>query len=190
MENKVTFGLEKVHIAFKDLINVTQPAWEAPIAIPGAVSFKPKAEGKDSTFYADNGSYYVSTSNNGYKADLEMALVPDAVLAEMLGWEIDSNGMLVEIANAIPKPFALLGQVLGDQKNRRFVYFDCTASRPSKEHKTNGDSIEPATDVLSLVIKPMEIGGKNVVKGTMELSVTNATAYNAFFTAVTIPAAA
>ncbi|WP_291353389.1 hypothetical protein [Desulfosporosinus sp.] len=98
--------------------------------------------------------------------------------------------MLVEIANAIPKPFALLGQVLGDQKNRRFVYFDCTASRPAKEHKTNGDAIEPATDILSLVIKPMEIGGKNVVKGTMELSETNATAYNAFFTAVTIPAAA
>ncbi|WP_291353390.1 major tail protein [Desulfosporosinus sp.] len=91
MDNKVTFGLEKVHIAFKDLTNVTQPAWETPIAIPGAVSFKPKAEGKDSTFYADNGSYYVSTSNNGYTADLEMALVPDAVLAEMLGWEIDSK---------------------------------------------------------------------------------------------------
>ena len=189
-ENIVTYGLEQVHIAFKDLVNVAQPAWETPIAIPGAVGWKPKAEGKASTFYADNGAYYISTSNSGYTGDLEMALVPDVVLAEMLGWYIDTNGMLIEVADGIPKPFALLGQVSGDQKNRRFAYFDCTASRPAKENKTNNDAIEPATDVLSLVVKPIEIIGKKVVKGNLELSATNALVYNAFFTEVTLPTAA
>lgn len=189
MANKVTFGLEQVHIAFMDTAAVDQPAWETPIAIPGAVRFTPSAQGQESTFYADNGPYFVVTSNNGYTAELEMALVPDAVLKDMLGWEIDSNGMLVEVANAIPKHFALLGQVEGDKKNRRFVYYDSVASRPSKEHNTKGENIEPATDVLNLTILPIEIGGKSVVKGTMELSETNKTAYDAFFTTVTLPKA-
>lgn len=162
--------------------------WGTPIAIPGAVRFTPTPQGEESMFYADNGPYFMYTSNNGYTAELEMALVPDSVLAEMLGWEIDSNGMLVEISDALPKEFALMGQVQGDVKNRRFVYYRCKASRPAKEHTTKAESATPNTDVLNLVILPIEINGKNVVKGVMELSETNATAYNAFFNAVTVPA--
>lgn len=186
--NKVTFGLEQVHIAFVDTAATTQPAWETPIPIPGAVRFTPTPQGEESTFYADNGPYFTVTSNNGYTAELEMALIPDSVLAEMLGWEVDTNGMLVEIADGQPKEFALMGQVQGDQKNRRFVYYRCKASRPTKEHTTKAETTTPNTEVLTLTILPIEINGKNVVKGVMELSDTNATAYNAFFNAVTVPA--
>jgi len=161
--------------------------WGAPLAIPGAVKFSPKTEGKAVKFYADNMLYYSATTNDGYTADLEAALVPDSMLAELLGWLIDDNGMLVEISDGVPKRFALMGQIEGDDKNRRFVYYDCEASRPSKEQKTKGESIEPATDVLNLTIFPLEINGRNMVRGVMELSDTNAAAYNAFFNAVYVP---
>jgi phi13 family phage major tail protein len=186
-QNKVTFGLEKVHIAFFDEDAVTQPAWETPIHIPGAVGFTPEPEGEETTFYADNGPYFTYTSNNGYTAELEMANVPDDILAQMLGWEIDVNGMLVETTDGQPKEFALLGQILGDKKNRRFVYYRCKASRPSKEHKTRAESIEPTTDTLSIRILPIEVNGKNIVRGVMELNDTNATAYNSFFNSVYLP---
>lgn len=185
-----TPGATGVTVGASTNVAAGSAGWGVPLAIPGAVRFTPTAQGQESTFYADNGPYFVVTANNGYTAELEMAMVPDAVLVEMLGWEIDANGMLVEIASAVPKRFALLGQVEGDDKNRRFVYYDCQASRPSKEEKTKGESIEPNTDVLNLTIFPIEIDGKDIVKGTMELSATNATAYNAFFNAVTLPAAA
>jgi phi13 family phage major tail protein len=162
-------------------------SWGAPTAVPGAVSFKPTAEGEESTFYADNGPYFVVTSNNGYKADLTMALVPTAILAEMLGWPIDDNGMLLEISNGPAKKFALLGQVEGDEKARRFVYYDCTASRPEKEEKTKEKSITPNPDVLKLNIVPIEIGDYDCVKGTLELSDTNTAVYNAFFNSVLTP---
>lgn len=164
--------------------------WGVPQTIPGAVRFTPTAQGQESTFYADNGPYFVVTANNGYTAELEMALVSDAILAEMLGWRIDSNGMLVELSAGVPKRFALMGQVEGDDKNRRFVYYDCQASRPAKEHSTKGETIEPKTDVLNLTIFPIEINGEDVVKGVLELSATNTAAYNAFFNAVTLPVAA
>jgi phi13 family phage major tail protein len=185
--NKVTFGLEQVHIAFVDDSSPTQPAWETPIPIPGAVRFTPTTVGETSTFYADNTAYYVSNSNNGYTSELEMADVPDAVKARMFGWQIDSNGMLVEVSDGISEKFALMGQVQGDQRNRRFVHYDCQASRPAKERTTTNETITPATDVINLAISPILIGGRMIVKGDMELSDTNTAAYNAFFSAVTIP---
>lgn len=183
----VTPGTTGVTVGTSTAGTTGTTGWGTPIPIPGAVRFTPTPQGEESTFYADNGPYFTYTSNNGYTAELEMALVPDSVLAEMLGWEIDSNGMLVEISDALPKEFALMGQVQGDAKNRRFVYYRCKASRPGKEHTTKAESVTPSTDVLNLTILPIEINGKNVVKGVMELSDTNATAYNAFFNAVTVP---
>ncbi|MED4916711.1 major tail protein [Geobacillus thermodenitrificans] len=186
-QNKVTFGLDKVHIAF--LTDDTTPTWETPVAIPGAVRFSPEPQGEESTFYADNGPYFTYTSNNGYTAELEMANIPDDVLAEMLGWEIDANGMLVETTDGMPKEFALLGQILGDKKNRRFVYYRCKASRPTAEHNTRGESVEPTTQTLNITILPIEIGGKNVVRGVIELNDTNQAIYDAFFSTVTVPGA-
>lgn len=188
-QNKVTFGLEKVHIAFIDVDNPTQPAWETPIALPGAVKFSPKPEGDETTFYGDNGPYFTYTSNNGYTAELEMANIPDDVLAEMLGWTIGTNEMLSETPDGEPKEFAVLGQILVDKKNRRFVYYRCKASRPSKELNTRAESLKPDTDTLSIRILPIEINGKNVVRGVLELNDTNATVYNSFFTSVTVPGA-
>lgn len=186
MSNKVTFGLRNVHVAFQDTSGQTL-AFDTPIKIPGAVRFTPTAEGDTNTFYADDGPYFVVSTNNGYTAEIEMALIPDSVLKTMLGWEVDDNGMLVELADAMPKKFALMGEVQGDAKNRRFVYYDVQANRPAKERATKTETTEPAPDVLELTIAPVEIGGKRIVKGDLELSDTNATQYNAFFNAVYTP---
>lgn len=161
--------------------------WGVPRAIPGAVRWTPSTVGEASTFYADNTAYFVVTANNGYTGELEMALVPDDVMAEMLGWEIDDNGALIEISDGIAKKFALLGQVQGDSKNRRFVYYDCQAARPAKERTTKNESITPSTDVMNLTVSPMEVGGRMAVKGDLELSDTNAAAYNGFFDSVYTP---
>jgi phi13 family phage major tail protein len=182
MDNKVMFGLEKVHVAFTN-----STGYDEPIAIPGAVNLSLSAEGESNTFYADNVPYFSITSNNGYAGDLEMALVPDSVLAEMLGWEIDDNGMLVEIADGIQKEFALLFEVKGNEKNKRYVYYNCKASRPNQEHGTKGETVEPNTQTLTVAITPTEIGGKTVVKGGLELSETNKTVYDAFFESVLEP---
>lgn len=183
--NKVTFGLRNVHIAF--MTNEVTPAWDTPEAIKGAVRITPTAVGGTETFYADDSKYFVITTNNGYDVELELANVPDTVLAEMLGWEIDDNGMLVETQDAQPKPFALMGEVQGDAKARRFVYYNCKASRPAKERTTKGETTTPQTDVLQMSVAPIEIASKRIVKGDMELSATNATAYNGFYTAVYTP---
>jgi phi13 family phage major tail protein len=181
--NKIRYGLKNVYIAFA----TGAATWAAPQKIPGAVRFTPTPKGEESEFYADDGPYFVITCNNGYDAEIEWALIPDAILAEMLGWDTDDNGMIVEVADGTPKKFALMGEVKGDSKNRRFVYWDCQAARPSDEKQTKGETIEPKTEVLPLKILPIEIGGKPCVKGTLELSDTNAAVFNSWFDAVVVP---
>ena len=181
-KNKVLFGLEKVYVAFKE-----DDGYAKPVHIPGAVNMALNAEGETNTFYADNIAYFAITSNNGYTGDLEMALIPDDVLAEMMGWEIDENGMLVEIADGKQKEFALLFEVSGNENNKRYVYYNCTSGKPNDEHETKGESTEPTTSTLTLTVTPTEIDGKKVVRGNLELSDTNEAAFNAFYDEVLMP---
>lgn len=184
-KNKVTFGLKNVHIAFME--EGETPTWGTPIKIPGAVSFTPSPEGDSNTFYADDSPYFIVTSNNGYTGDLEMANFPDEVLAEALGWEIDTNGMLVEVADAQPKKFALMGEVTGDKRNRRFVYYDVQCNRPSNENTTKTETVDPATKTMPVTISPIDIEGKRIVKGDLELNETNKAIFDGFFENVYIP---
>jgi phi13 family phage major tail protein len=189
-----TVGSTGVTVGSSTAVVAGTTGWGVPTAIPGAVRFTPSPEDETYTHYADNSAYFVVTSNNGYTAELEMTLIPDAILAEMLGWWIDDNGALIEDANGVPKEFALMGQILGDDKNRRFVYYSCTATRPGKEHTTKGESLEPATDVLNLTILPVDmvISGetKKITRSVLELSNSNTVAYNAFYSSVYLPTVA
>lgn len=184
-KNKVTFGLSQVHIAF--MTEGEGPTWEKPIPIPGAVNWTPAPEGETNTFYADDEPYFIISSNNGYTGDLEMANFPDEVLAEALGWKIDDNGMLVEVADAKPKKFALMGKVKGDKKDRKFVYYDVQANRPSNENATKTESVEPQTKVMPVTVSPITIGDERVVKGDLELSDTNKVVFDGFFDEVYVP---
>ena len=189
-KNKVRFGLERVHIAFRDTTAAEQPAWETPIHVPGVVSLSTTPEGGESAFYADNTKYYVRYVNNGYTGELEMAIFPDEILAEMLGWEIDDSGMLIEDADANAKEFALLAQVQGDARNRRFVFYRCTANRPSQTHATSTETITPTTETLTLTMLPIEVDEKKLIRAVIEPDETNQAIqaiYDAWFQSVTLP---
>ena len=187
MANKVVFGLSSAHVAF---LTESTGVYDTPEALAGAVNLSLSPEGESTVFYADDVSYHTVETNNGYSGELEVALIPDAMLAEMLGWEVDSNGMLVELSDAEAKPFALLAQMKGDAANRRFVLYKCLASRPNVEHSTKGESTEPKTTTLPIRITPIEIDSRYVVRGVLEYSLAHASVYNAWFNAVTEPVAA
>lgn len=180
--NKIRYGLEQVHYAF-----LSDEGYDAPVAVPGAVNLSTTPQGDSSTFHADNSDYFTVTTNDGYTGDLEMALFPDEFLAEALGWEVDKNGMLVEVADGKPKPFALLGQVEGDAVARRFVFYSCTAERPSTANATKSGNIDPATNTLPIKIVPVTIDGKKIVKGDIELSTENKAVFEGFFSEVLEP---
>lgn len=186
-ENKVKYGFSNVHIAF-----FSESGYEVPISIPGAIQFSSDANGDSNDFYADNGKYFSQTKKDGYTGSIELALFPDAVKARMCGDYIDSNGGYVEDADGTPEHFALMGQIEGDAKARRFVFFDTLASRPGNSANTSQGSINPDTDSVNLTMfnKSFTIGespDQKTVKTPFYYLPEGATGYDTFFSAVVEP---
>lgn len=179
--NKVKFGLSNVHIAKITEID-GEITYGTPFAMPGAVSLTAEPEGETTPFYADNIQYYVAVANNGYSGDLEIAMTPKEFLTQILGQEEDTNGALFESSDDVNARFALMGEIDGDVKKRRFVYFDCTATRPSAEMNTIEDTKEPQTDTIAITMTPRS--SDHVIKAVIEPSETNQDIYDTFFTKV------
>lgn len=156
MAERVRFGLKNVHYAV--LTEGTTPSWGTPKAIPGAVSLSLSQEGSRDPFYADNTVYFMTTSNNGYSGDLEMALIPDSMMVDIFGETINEDGVATENANTEPKPFALLFQVQNDETNKKYVLYRCFASRPNINSQTTEGGKTPQTQTLSINALPV-VGG-------------------------------
>ena len=180
-KNKVKFGICNVHIA-KITEEEGQITYGKPFAMPGAVGLSIGPEGDTTPFYADNIKYYISTSNQGYTGDLEIAMTPDDFSTQILGQVADANGALFESADDVNARFALMFEGDGDVKKRRFVYFYCTATRPSTEANTNEESKEPQTDTISITMSPRSTD--KAIKAVIEENEENKDIYDTFFTKV------
>ena len=179
--NKVKFGLSNVHVA-----KITETGgsitYGTPFALPGAVGLSADPEGETTPFYADNIKYYIAISNQGYTGDLELAMTPDDFLTNILGQDVDDNGAIFESSDDTIARFALMGEIEGDVKKRRFVYFDCTAARPSAEMNTKEEATDPQTDTISITMSPRTTD--KAIKAVIEPTEENQAVYNTFFTQV------
>lgn len=180
-DNKVKFGLSNVHVATITEEN-GQITYGTPFAMPGAVALSVEPEGESTPFFADNIKYYIAVANNGYSGDLEIAMAPKEFLTKILGQQEDSNGALIENVGDVNARFALMGEIEGDVKKRRFVYYDCTATRPSAEMNTVEESKEPQTDTISITMAARATDG--AIKAVIEPNDSNNAVYDQFFTKV------
>lgn len=162
MGNKVKYNLKNVYAAKLTVTATggeTTYKYEAPKAIPGAVSISLDAEGESSPFYADGIVYFRSVANNGYSGDLEIALIPEWFRTEILQETLDGKGVLIETSDKSENvSFALLFEFDGDENAIRHVLYKCTCSRPSLESETKEDTIEPGTEKLSITADPRADG--------------------------------
>ena len=127
--------------------------------------------------------YYVINNNCGYDGDLELALIPESFRTDVLKETLDSKGVLIENSEVELAAFALLFEFDGDQKHIRHVLYNCSASRPGIEGKTNEDSKEVQTETLTVKATPLANG---VVKAKTG-NTTDATVYANWYKAVYLP---
>lgn len=158
MGDKVKFGIKNVNVFPITGMSLGVPTYGAGIPIPGAVSFSAAAQGDINKFYADNIVYYQSSANNGYEGDLELALIPDAFYEQIFGQIPDANGVFTEDATIEAKSFAMTFEEDGDAAGTKFVMYNCTATRPSRELKTIEDSKTPTTQKLTISSAPLASG--------------------------------
>lgn len=182
-KNKVKFNLKNAHYALLTLGANDTPTYAKPVRLPGAVSLSLSANGEPESFYADGIAYYVINNNMGYDGDLELALIPEDFRTDVLNELKDTNGVLIETTDSELAHFALLFEFDGDQKHIRHVMYNCTASRPGIEGKTNEESREVQTETLTLKATPLPDG---TVKAKTGDTTDNAT-YTGWYNNVYLP---
>ena len=184
MGNKIKYNLKNVHAAVLTETTTstgTTYSYDTPEPIPGAVSISLDAEGDSSPFYADGIVYFRSATNNGYKGELELALIPEWFRTDILQETVDNKGVLLEHSNVAESvKFALLFEFDGDVKCIRHVLYCCSAARPSIESETKEDNIEPGTEKLSITADPRSDGLVKARTG----DTTDATTYAGWYSAV------
>lgn len=188
MPNKIKYGLKNVYYAVATIAADGSATYDTPVAFPGAVSLSMDPQGENSPFYADNIVYWVGASNTGYEGDLEIAKVIDAFKTDVLGYQTDNKGVLVEDANANAVHFALLFQFEGDVKATRHVLYNCTATRPSASGSTKEESVEPETESVTITATTVYNASydTDIVKAETNES-TDTTTYTGWFEAVYTP---
>ena len=157
-KNKVKFNICNVHYAPITKAEDGSVTFETPVAMPGAVSISLDPTGEPESFYADGVEYYVINNNQGYDGDLELAMIPESFRTDILKEEQDANKVLVENSNSETGSFASLFEFDGDVRKFRHVLYNCSASRPSIESKTNEDEKEVQTETLTVKARPLASG--------------------------------
>lgn len=189
-ENKIKYGLKSVYYAKATIASDNSATYATPVALPGAVNLSLSPQGDTSDFYADNIKYYTSVSNNGYEGDLEVARLTDAFKKDILGYALDTKGILIEDANSAPVHFALLFQFEGDQQATRHVMYNCVATRANSEGATKSESIEPQTESVTISASTIYVStlgtGMDIVKAESATS-TDSTTYNSWYSSVYVP---
>lgn len=181
--NKVKFNLKNAHYAMLTVDEDGNATYGTPVALPGAVSISLDANGEPENFYADGVAYYVINNNMGYDGDLELAMIPESFRMDALGEVQDDKKVLIENANTELSSFALLFEFDGDVRHIRHVLYNCSASRPGIEGKTNEENREVQTETLTIKATPLASG---VVKAKTGDS-TDATTYADWYKQVYMP---
>ena len=156
MGNKIEYGVEKVHIwVIESEVNGEVTYAEDAIKVPGAVALKLSPLGDATTIYADNTAYFTISSNNGYEGEWESFQIPEDIQTKILGLEKDSNGALIEKADARLKSFGMSYQFIGDTSNAKvFAPYCSLTQRPSDEKTTKGESVDPSAYTLQFNMAP------------------------------------
>lgn len=198
-EGSVMFGLSSVYIASVTETRDAQTGeitttYGTPKAWPGAVhmTLNTKATSEDS--YADNGVWYTTMTNPGYDGSYESMHVPDWAATELLGRYKDVNGATIESAEDRPSYFALMFEIETDTVPTRYIYYKCMLTNPSGDWETTTDSTEPKTATANIRVMPR--GDVETVNGLKKHAIgaevnalTDATAYDGFYTSVYEPTA-
>jgi len=187
----VRYGISNAHYAlYTDGTNGALGTYATPVAMKGATQLTLTPQGNTWTFYADDIAYETGSSNTGYEVSLTIAVLGDQAKVDLLGYVVDSNGVVYEPATAEPASCAFLWEFGGSKVKKRGLLYNVKFSRPTQTGNTKTDSIDPDTDELTgtAIGRDITIGTStvNVIKASVTNETSTATRFNNWFSSVYI----
>lgn len=180
-KNIVEFGVENLHLA--TLKNDGE--FDTPVNIKGTSKIKLSGKGDSKIIYADNGTFYVISSNTGYEGELEIYNFDDDFKIKYLGFKRDGNGILLEPSILKPVSLAMAFKILGDVKDRVSVLYNCIFEKPDIELKTVEEKIEVEVMKIKFKARPKEF--QDFDEKIVQASTLNDKAKETWFTKIYTP---
>lgn len=143
------FGVKNAHLA--RLTNEDTFEYEKPIHIPGTVEIKIAPSIEQSTSHGDNDTWLEKYQDNGGSItwsiyDIESTPELRALLADIIGFDIDAKGRLLATSGKPPKPFAFMCEQPGHVVGKRRCIYRCMCKPASVDAKT----LEEKPDITQL----------------------------------------
>jgi phi13 family phage major tail protein len=115
----VTIGMDKIHYAI--MTDEEQETYDTPKPIPGAITGTVSPTTNTETLYADDQAYETASSLGEIELELNVADLPQDVIADLLGATIDANGVLVQSSKDVA-PYVALG-FRSQKSNGKYRYY-------------------------------------------------------------------
>lgn len=153
----VTIGLDSIYYAILTKDEVTGVEYETPKRYQGAIQLTSTPTTNTATLYADDQASEVATSMGDITVTLNMKDLPASVAADLLGSEIDENGVLLSSAqdNA---PYVAIGfRSLKSDGTYRYVWLYKGKFQPEQtDIQTKGETPTFQTPTLNATFMPRE----------------------------------
>jgi phi13 family phage major tail protein len=142
---------KKMPIGMKDLFYATLledpkgglTTYAPPKSLAGAVTGNLNPNGSITPFFSDDGPSVVVTSQGLLELELGIDALEKEVAAEIFGWRIDANGVLLE-GDSANQPYLALGwrSETTDGGYKYVWLYKGKIQPPSEEYQTKGESVE------------------------------------------------
>ncbi|HBC31616.1 MAG TPA: hypothetical protein DC024_10300 [Clostridiales bacterium] len=182
----IVYGLRNVYYA--KLNKQFTPDYADPVRIPGAVSLTLTSE--DNHEIANTGSNnpaaFFNTAHT-YNGTLQFADLPVQFRQDILN-EVVENGTICEPTEGGTNEFALLFEIQGNARQRRYLFYRCRVWYPDIAADTIKNNVDVKGDSLPiLALSPPWHDPTPYVKRYVENSPETADIYNNWFNKVYIP---
>lgn len=160
MGKSVAIGLTNLHYAIltEDRAPRTNGAgdagavaYEAPVRLPGAITANFSPNASNDTLFADDGPYDTASTLGAMSLELNVADIPPAHRATLLGATYDSStGLVKDSSNDIP-PYVAVGCSVkkSNGADRLIWYLKGKFSAPDDNNQTKSDSINWNTPTIT-----------------------------------------
>ena len=152
MANKVEFGISNLYVGTYSVNTQGAVTMGTPSHQAGAISFSPEENAESNKFYADNVVYWAGYTGGTFEGDLEVAKFDDTFKTQYLGYITKGDGGIGVVKNATKPNVYIAFQVEGDAESRRIIMYNCSLGGITREYSTEEESIEPATETISVTV--------------------------------------
>lgn len=181
-------GLKNLHYAVLTEDSSSAATYESPEKIESVISLDIQDNTEQVTFYSDDRVEQVINAYAGKEVTLELGFLPNELEAKLTGNSYNpTTGIFSQKADAVVPEIALIFEApKSDGHSRYVVLYKGVLAIDGENYATQEDTVEGQTVTLKGIFMPLVYNGKPSAKLDTDVSASDTTAKDNWFTEVIV----